>query len=307
AEAEVLPLLGGEVAVAAVNGPRATVLAGPEEAVLRIAGQLADAGHRTRRLRVSHAFHSPLMDPMLAEFREVAAALTYHEPRIPVVSGTGRPVTAEELCTAEYWVGQIRAAVRFDDVFRRLAADGVSRYLELGPDGVLTTMGQDCLAVAAPEGGFALLPALRRDRPEAAALVRAVGALHTLGAEVDWPAFFAAAGAAASRRVELPTYAFQRERFWLDGPAPAADPVDTAFWAAVEQQDLAALGASLRLAEEEQRSLGEVLPALSSWRHRKRDGSRLDSWRYRAGWQRLPEPRADRPMGTWLAVLPAGG
>ncbi|WP_396276667.1 type I polyketide synthase [Kitasatospora xanthocidica] len=312
AEAEVLPLLGGEVAVAAVNGPRATVLAGPEEAVLRIAGELADAGHRTRRLRVSHAFHSPLMDPMLAEFRGVAAALTYHEPRIPVVSGTGRPVAAEELCTAEYWVGQIRAAVRFDDVFRRLAADGVSRYLELGPDGVLTAMGQDCVAGTAPEGGFALLPALRRDRPEAAALVRAVGALHTLGAEVDWPAFFAAAGAAASRRVELPTYAFQRERFWLDGPAPAADPVDTAFWAAVEQQDLAALGASLRLAEEEQRSLGEVLPALSSWRHRKRDGSRLDSWRYRAGWQRLPEPaavlpRADRPAGSWLAVLPAGG
>ncbi|MEU1290688.1 SDR family NAD(P)-dependent oxidoreductase, partial [Kitasatospora sp. NPDC005856] len=308
AEAEVLTLLGDEptVAVAAVNGPRAVVLAGPEEAVLRIAEGLAAAGHRTRRLRVSHAFHSPLMDPMLAEFRRIAESLTYHGPRIPVVSGTGRQVTAEELCTAEYWTGQIRCAVRFHEVFGRLAAEGVTRFLELGPDGVLTAMGRDCLAGAPSEGGHTLLPALRRDRPEAASVVRAVGTLHTLGSAVDWPAFFAAAGATAGR-VELPTYAFQRERFWLDGPAPAADPVDTAFWEAVEQRDLAALGTSLRLAEEEQRSLGEVLPALSSWRHRKRDASRLDSWRYRADWQRLPEPESALLPGRWLAVLPAGG
>uniref|UniRef100_A0AAU3GX85 SDR family NAD(P)-dependent oxidoreductase n=1 Tax=Streptomyces sp. NBC_01401 TaxID=2903854 RepID=A0AAU3GX85_9ACTN len=302
-ENEILPLLGPHVTLAAVNGPNSLVIAGTQESVLHTAEQLTAAGHRTKRLRVSHAFHSPLMDPILDRFREVAHSLTYHPPTIPIVSGTGRPVPAGELCTAEYWVTQIRDAVRFHDVFLRLAAEGVTRFLELGPDGVLSAMGQDCLAQAPSDTGFTLLPALRRDRPEAPAVVRAVGALHALGAEVDWPTFFTGA---AGGRVDLPTYAFQRERFWLDGPGTAADPVEGAFWEAVEQQDLATLGESLLLAEQEQRSLGAVLPALASWRRRRRDGARLDSWRYRADWQHLADPEAAVLPGTWLAVVPAG-
>ncbi|WP_354639864.1 type I polyketide synthase [Kitasatospora camelliae] len=302
AEEEVLALLTERVCVAAVNGPRAVVLAGEEQAVLEAAERLAAAGHRTKRLRVSHAFHSPLMEPMLAEFRAVAEAVEYREPAVPVVSGTGRAVTAEELRTAEYWVTQIRDAVRFHEVFRRLAADGVTRFLELGPDGVLTAMGRDCLADTPSDAGFTLLPALRRDRPEAPAVVRAVAALHTLGVPVDWSGYFAA----VTGRVDLPTYAFQRERFWLDGPEAAGDPVDGAFWEAVERQDLDALGERLHLAEEEQRSLGGVLPALASWRRTRRDGARLDSWRYRSGWQRLDETAGSVLPGSWLAVLPAG-
>ncbi|MFF0572506.1 type I polyketide synthase [Streptosporangium saharense] len=288
-EDEVLPLLDGQVVVAAVNGPRAIVLAGAEQAVLRAGERLAGRGCRTKRLRVSHAFHSPLMDPMLDEFREIARSLTYHAPQIQMTA---------EVTDPGYWVRHVRDAVRFHDVFRRLAAEGVTRFLELGPDGVLTAMGQDCLT-----GDVTLLAALRRDRPEAQAVVRAVAALHTLGAEVDWPVFFAGAG---TGRVPLPTYAFQRERFWLDGPEAVADPVDTAFWNAVEEQDLSTVAETLRIDESGRRSLGELLPALSSWRRERRDRSLLDSWRYRIEWQRLAEPETAPLPGTWLAVLPEG-
>ncbi|MBB4919037.1 type I polyketide synthase [Streptosporangium saharense] len=288
-EDEVLPLLDGQVVVAAVNGPRAIVLAGAEQAVLRAGERLSGRGCRTKRLRVSHAFHSPLMDPMLDEFRAIAGSLTYHAPTIQMTA---------EVTDPEYWVRHVRDAVRFHDVFQRLAAEGVTRFLELGPDGVLTAMGQDCLT-----GDVTLLATLRRDRPEAQAVVRAVAALHTLGAEVDWPAFFTGAG---TGRMSLPTYAFQRERFWLDGPEPVADPVDTAFWDAVEEQDLPTVAKTLRIDESGRRSLGELLPALSSWRRERRDRSLLDSWRYRIEWQRLAEPETAPLPGTWLAVLPEG-
>ncbi|MEV4096142.1 type I polyketide synthase [Streptosporangium saharense] len=288
-EDEVLPLLDGQVVVAAVNGPRAIVLAGEEQAVLRAGERLSGRGCRTKRLRVSHAFHSPLMDPMLDEFREIARSLTYHAPQISM---------SAEVTDPGYWVRHVRDAVRFHDVFQRLAAEGVTRFLELGPDGVLTAMGQDCLT-----GDVTLLAALRRDRPEAQAVVRAVAALHAHGSEVDWPAFFARAG---TGRVHLPTYAFQRERFWLDGPEPTADPVDTAFWNAVEEQDLPTVAKTLRIDESGRRSLGELLPALSSWRRERRDRSLLDSWRYRIEWRRLAEPEVAPLPGTWLAVLPDG-
>ncbi|WP_444545653.1 type I polyketide synthase [Streptomyces termitum] len=209
-EEEVLPLLDGAVSVAAVNGPASVVLSGDETAVLAVAGKLAEQGRKTKRLSVSHAFHSPLMDPMLAEFTARASELTYAAPRIPVVSTlTGKVATGDDLRTAQYWADQVRGTVRFADAVETLAAQGVTAALEIGPDGVLSALAADLVPTA--------VPLLRRDRPEAPTAVAAVGRLHQHGVPVDWRALFPT----GSTRVDLPTYAFQRERYWVQA-APAS-------------------------------------------------------------------------------------
>ncbi|MGW2162257.1 SDR family NAD(P)-dependent oxidoreductase, partial [Nonomuraea sp. NPDC001699] len=213
-EEEVTSLLAGpDVSIAAVNGPASIVISGVEQAVLDLADTLAARGHKTRRLRVSHAFHSSLMDPMLADFRAVAETLTYSRPEIPIVSTlTGEPATDAQLCSPDYWVDQVRQAVRFADGVRTLYGQGVRAYLELGPDGVLTAMAAGVLAdlgadVHGPQA--VLVPAIRRDRDEQTAAMTALAELHVHGVEVDWRAVLPSA-----RRVELPTYPFQRERYW---------------------------------------------------------------------------------------------
>ncbi|MFC4535724.1 type I polyketide synthase [Sphaerisporangium dianthi] len=213
-EEEVAPMLTGQAGIAAVNGPRAVVISGPVEAVAAIEDRLRADGRKTSRLRVSHAFHSPLMDPMLAEFRAIAETLTYRPPAIPVVSGvTGEPV---EDMSAGYWAGHARQAVRFADTVRFLASRGVGTFVEIGPDAVLSALAGECVDGAAET---ACVPLLRRDRAEARELITGVGRAHARGVRVDWRAFFAGHGAAP---VDLPTYAFQHKRYWLDA-VPGGD------------------------------------------------------------------------------------
>ncbi|MER7437103.1 SDR family NAD(P)-dependent oxidoreductase [Pseudonocardia alni] len=215
-EAEVEALLDGyrdRVSVAAVNGPSAVVLSGADEAVTAVAGLLADQGRRTRRLRVSHAFHSPLMEPMLDEFRAVVEGLDLQAPLIPIVSDvTGELATVAQLTSADYWVEHVRSAVRFADGVDWLARHDVTAFLELGPDGPLSAMTRDCLDAADPGAPASVaVPALRAGRPEEHTLTAALAALHTHGTAVDWAPWFAGTGA---RRTDLPTYAFRRRRFW---------------------------------------------------------------------------------------------
>ncbi|WP_033261138.1 type I polyketide synthase [Amycolatopsis vancoresmycina] len=213
-EADVRAALTGDgVGIAAVNGPAATVIAGEETAVLALAGAFAARGVKTKRLRVSHAFHSPLMDPMLAEFGAVAAKLTYHEPVIPVVSTlTG---ALAEPSTPDYWVRHVRGTVRFADAVRTLADLGAGTFLELGPDSVLSAMVADSTDVPA-------IPALRAGEAEPRALVTAFARLRTAGHRLDASVLLAGA-----RRTELPTYAFQRSRFWLEPATPSLSTVDS--------------------------------------------------------------------------------
>ncbi|MBT2386775.1 SDR family NAD(P)-dependent oxidoreductase, partial [Streptomyces sp. ISL-11] len=236
-EAEVLPLLAGhesEAGIAAVNGPTSVVLSGAEDAVMAVVGRLE--GRKTKRLSVSHAFHSPLMEPMLAEFRTVAEGLSFSAPAIPIVSTlTGELVAADELCDPEYWVRHVRQAVRFADAVNTLAAEGARTFLEIGPGGVLTAMAQDVL-----DGTGVTVPSLRTDRSEDLAVTTALAHLHVHGVPVDWKAFYAATGA---RRVDLPTYAFQYEEYWLEATAPTGDVGS----AGLVDADHALLGAAVSL------------------------------------------------------------
>ncbi|MES4909438.1 MULTISPECIES: type I polyketide synthase, partial [unclassified Streptomyces] len=219
AEDEVSGLTGDRVSVAAVNGPRSVVMSGDKDVIDEIAARFGAEGRKTRMLRVSHAFHSVLMEPMLDRFRAVAEGLTYHTPTIPFVSSvTGAAADPEDLCSAEYWVRHVRATVRFADTVRFLAGQGVSRFVELGPDGSLSAAAQE--SVTSDTAVF--VPLVRKDRPEPAAALTALARLHVHGAPVDWSVFFADSGA---RRIDLPTYPFQHERYWAKRRRGVGDPV----------------------------------------------------------------------------------
>ncbi len=187
------------VGIAAVNGPDSVVISGVEDKVLGIAAGFA----KTKRLSVSHAFHSPLMEPMLDEFRAVVESLEFGSPGIAAVSTVSGRVVSGEWGTPEYWVRQVREPVRFMDAVRTLAEEDVRTFVELGPDAVLSAMTQDVL------GDVNVLALVRKGRPEAKTLVHAVAGLET----VDWQAFFSGTGA---RITDLPTYPFQREHYWIE-------------------------------------------------------------------------------------------
>ncbi|NUS64012.1 MAG: acyltransferase domain-containing protein, partial [Saccharothrix sp.] len=223
--------LVGVVDVAAVNGPRAVVLAGEEEATLLAAKQWESRNRRTRRLTVSHAFHSPLMEPMLGEFADVARSVDYQPPRLPIVSTATGVLATDELATPGYWVRHVRGTVRFDQAVRTLAAQGVTTFLEVGPDGVLTAMAASVLDALADNRDRAALASVRRDRSEVETAVGALAGLHTRGVAVDWSAFFAGTGA---RAVDLPTYAFQRQRYALVVNNAANQAAAAAAWQPVD-------------------------------------------------------------------------
>lgn len=237
--------VGSAVEIAAVNGPASVVVSGDESAVREVAAHFRERGRSVTPLRVGHAFHSARMEPVLAEFADVVGRLSFAAPHLPLITAVpGRAATAEEVRAPEFWVDHVRRPVRFADSVAYLGEQGAAHYVELGPDGVLTGLVRDCLAVSGPgpdadgtdggpDAGEAgggewgpvplVLPTLRRTRPEADALLDTLAALHAHGVPVDWRAALAGSG---GRRVALPTYAFQRRRYWLEAvpELPPASP-----------------------------------------------------------------------------------
>ncbi|MBE3000797.1 acyltransferase domain-containing protein [Nocardiopsis sp. HNM0947] len=216
--AEAAERTGAPVALAAVNAPGSVVVSGGAEAVAHVASVFSERGHRTRHLLVSHAFHSPLMDPMLEDFAKVAGQVQLHAPVLPLVSNLDGGRAGDEVCTPEYWVRHVREPVRFADGAAHLRREGVTAFVEVGPDAALTAMvqpgtGEQHRAVALQS----------RLRPETDALATGVAEAHVAGVPVAWEALNAGA-----RTVDLPTYAFQHRRFWL-ATAPSgtvAPPVE---------------------------------------------------------------------------------
>ncbi|GAA0606961.1 hypothetical protein GCM10010174_25100 [Kutzneria viridogrisea] len=287
--AEVEPLLDERISIAAFNGPSSIVVAGDPQAL----DELVASCERARRIPVDYASHTAHVELIADRLAEVLAPISPRTAEIPFFS----TVTGDWIDTgaldAGYWYTNLRQTVLFEKAVRGLADSGHTTFVEVSSHSVLTSGLQDVV-----DG--TVVGTLRRNEGTLVRFYTSLAELYVRGVEPDWSAIFPA----DARRVDLPTYAFQRQRYWLEAPKPrsAADPVDAAFWAAVEREDLESLSASLAV---EQSALGEVLPALSTWRRLQREESTVDSWRYRITWKPL-NPAPGRLSGTWLVIAPEG-
>ena len=271
-----------DAVVAAVNGPSSVVVSGAAGSVAVAGRYWRGRGRRVRRLRTSHAFHSPLVEPMLGQLGEVAAGLSYAAPRIPVVCSVTGELDAGLMGAAGYWVRQAREAVRFADCVRWLGEAGAGVFAELGGDGSLSALGQAIPAAAGAAGaagaegaavaaGAVWVPVLRVRRAEAEAVLSAAAELFVRGVQVDWAAMFAGSGA---QRVDLPTYAFQRQRYWPAAPAAESGGLPVAGGDGAEARS------------------GPQLPE--------------QSWRYAVTWQPVTGLQGDAMLaGRWLVLVPA--
>ena len=252
-EEEVRPLLTADVGIAAVNGPASVVISGAENAVTAIAEQLRADGRRVHQLAVSHAFHSPLMEPMIDEFATVAAGFAVAQPSIPIVSNLTGQLAGEDFASAAYWKRHIRESVRFADSVRFAHTAGAHRFLEIGPTSGLTASIEESL----PDAAVITMSALRKDRPEPATLADAVAQGFVTGMDMDWRGVIGAADF-----VELPTYAFERRRFWLSRDGGAADAAGLG----LEASEHALLGAVVELPASGGVVLtGRLSPSAQGW------------------------------------------
>ncbi|ORA09347.1 hypothetical protein BST12_27795, partial [Mycobacterium angelicum] len=244
-EDDVTALLGDypDTAIAAINSPTSLVVAGPFAQIDSLRDDCSKRPFKTTPLAVSHAFHSPAMDPALPEFEAIAAGLTYHPPLLPVVSNlTGQPATAEELTSAQYWTQHLRQTVRFGDSVAGLLAQGEHTFVELSPQPVLAPAITDALSNAAELSQSAVIATSHRDRPNLDTLGSALAQLHTRGHSPAWRVLYPEA-----RTTALPTYPFQHRRYWLT-PSVAADVSA----AGLDRPGHPLLGALTQLADQDQ-------------------------------------------------------
>ncbi|GIH67094.1 type I polyketide synthase [Microbispora siamensis] len=255
----------GLVAVAAVNGPRSTVISGDAAAVRRLAAGWRARGVRTKPLAVSQAFHSPHMDPALPGLAEAARALTVREPAAVLVSTrTGRVATREELAAPDHWAAQVREPVRFHDGVRALRALGVDTFVEIGPDATTAGMVADCLAEES--GEVAAIPLVRDPSAEARSVLRALAQAYARGVAVAWAKVIGEGPAADPAAV--PTYPFRHERHWITPSygVRGGSPRERELWRAVDDLDAGRFAALVGGVAAPPEVVREVVAALRRWR-----------------------------------------
>ena len=219
-EAELLPLLGDDLALAAVNGPQLCVVAGPHAAVDRLRAELKQRKIGARALHTSHAFHSHMMEPILAEFTSAVAQTTLNAPRLRYISNvSGDWITPEQATDPRYWASHLRRAVRFADGVAAINAELEPLWLEVGPGRTLSTLVRQQIGGAG--AAFSSLPHPQDQGQDQAFLLGALGKLWVSGISIGWARFYSQT---QGRRVALPTYPFERKRFWVDAPTPGAQP-----------------------------------------------------------------------------------
>ncbi|MFJ8637412.1 type I polyketide synthase [Streptomyces sp. NPDC093568] len=287
---------GDQLAVAGVNSPRLVTVAGAPEPLEELVKALTARGVRARVVPATVASHSPQVDRLRERVAELLSFVRPREGRVPLYSTvTGEVLRGPEL-TAGYWFENCRRPVNFEPVVRRLLDDGFDVFVESSAHPVLV-LGVD--ETAEDAGADALVTGtLRRGDGGFHRFLTSLSETYVRGRSVDWQAVLGTGRAT----VELPTYPFQRERYWVEPPQeqPAAATADADFWDAVERQDVEGLAASLRLADTS--ALGELLPALSSWRRESREVGAVDAWRYQIVWRHSAEPAGAVLSGGWLLV-----
>ncbi|MFE2512174.1 type I polyketide synthase, partial [Streptomyces naganishii] len=291
------------ISVAAVNGPSSVVVSGEPQALDELLAACEADGVRARRVPVDYASHSAQVDLLREELMNLLADVNPRPVQVPFFSTvTGEWVEGPEL-SASYWFENLRRTVELEGAVRSLLEQGFGAFVECSAHPVLAVAVQETAEDAGRQA--VVVGTLRRDDGGPDRFLASLGEAFVGGIPVDWKAVYAGTGA---RRVDLPTYAFQHQRYWPEAspletvPVASADPADALFWEAVECEDLESLAETLELADKE--PLGPVLPALSSWRRQSRDRSTVDGWRYRVTWKPLAEERPGRLTGTWLLVVP---
>ncbi|MFD6180796.1 type I polyketide synthase [Streptomyces goshikiensis] len=295
------------ISVAAVNGPSSVVVSGEAQALDELLVACEKDGVRAKRIAVDYASHSAQVELLREELAGLLAPIVPQPAEVPFLSTvTAEWVKGPEL-DAGYWFRNLRQTVELEQATRALLEQGFGVFIESSPHPVLTVGMQETVEDAGREA--AVLGSLRRNEGGLERFWLSLGEAYVRGVAVDWEAVFAGTGA---QRVDLPTYAFQSQRFWPEaapveaGALPAESAIDARFWDAVEREDVTALAEALAFdAPDAIQSLGTVLPGLSSWRRQSREQSTVDGWRYRVVWK----PQADavtkpRLSGTWLAVVP---
>ncbi len=300
-----LAAFGDRVSVAAVNGPVATVVSGEPQALQELAEVCEGEGVRARMIPVDYASHSAQVDALEGDILKVLEGITPGPARVAMVSAmTGELLEGPEL-DAGYWYASLRSTVEFDRAVRVLAEGGHRAFIEVSPHPVLTGAITDTLADANAPGSV-VTGTLRRDEGGPARLLASFAEAHVNGVRIDWTAVLDRAG-----RVDLPTYAFQHQRFWPQvspvtgavAQAATGSAAEAGFWAAVESGDVRQVAETLVVDDDR---LGELLPALAAWRRREQDDSAVTDWRYRVSWVPVSDAGSAVPSGTWLVVLPAG-
>ncbi|MEU7857488.1 type I polyketide synthase [Nonomuraea sp. NPDC049141] len=285
----------GDYSLAAVNGARSAVVSGSPGALGELVAELTAEGIRAKLIPVDYASHSAQVDELRERLLQDLGPIRPRTGDVPMIS----TVTGDWIDTAgldaAYWHANLRQTVRFDAAVHALVAQGHAVFVETSPHPVLTMGVQETLD--ALDRDAVVSGTLRREDGGQARMLASLAELHVRGVGVDWSAVYPGA-----RRVDLPTYAFQRERYWLEAASaatPSADPDEADFWAAVDRGDVP------RFAEVDPAALAEVLPALSAWRRQRRQAATLDSWRYRVAWRPVREAADATLTGTsWIVALP---
>ncbi|MBH5338521.1 SDR family NAD(P)-dependent oxidoreductase, partial [Streptomyces pactum] len=294
----------GRVSVAAVNGASSTVVAGEPAALDELVAACEAEEIRARRIPVDYASHSPQVESIREELLEVLDGIAPTASRVPFYSTVDSALIDTTGLDAGYWVRNLRQTVEFHQVVADLIGLGHRTFVECSSHPVLAlAVGETAELAGVPE--VAAVGSLRRDEGGLDRFVRSLAEAYVRGVAVDWSPLLTGAAPA-----DLPTYAFQRSRYWLEAATPAGPAGDTGrdaheerFWAAVEREDLKDLTDAL--AVDGDQPLSSVLPALSAWRRRRREHAVLDSWRYRVSWQPLPVSPDATVHGTWLLLVPA--
>nr|AZF85917.1 type I polyketide synthase [Catenulispora sp.] len=294
----------GQLSVAAANGPASVVVSGAADALDALMARCEADDVRARRIDVDYASHSPAVDAVRDRLLEALGPITPGRPTVEFRSTVEGDLTGTAVGDTEYWFRNLRHTVGFEAAVRALAADGFTAFLEISPHPVTTLGIQQTLDDTGTDA--VVTGTLRRDDGGWPRFTTSLGTVFAHGVDVDWPAVFGP----GRRTVSLPTYAFQRRRYWLEAPLLAADApagsgeaVDARFWQAVRDLDVSGLAGQLAVEPE---NLASVLPALRSWDEQREQRSLIDSWRYRVVWRPLTVQNRRSASGTWLVVVPAG-